>query len=93
MATYTVQPGGQGRLRGGQDGQLPPLLSFMGEAGGARVDLQTELFPSLLSAEEAFSGIVDGLVQKNLSGGKPPDPQIIIALLGDRCITHYSSGK
>ena len=39
---------GQGQLRWG--------------AGGARIALHTELFPSLLSAEEAFSSIVDSLV-------------------------------
>ena len=62
-------------------------------AGGARIVLHTELFPSLLSAEEAFSGIVDSLVQDNFSEGKPPDPQIIVLLLGDQCIKHCSYGK
>ena len=85
----------QGRLRWGQEGQLPPLPSFMGTggAGGARIALYTELFPSLISAEEAFFGIVDSLVQENFSGGKPPDPKIIAVLLGDQCIKHCSSGK
>jgi len=31
--------------------------------------------PSFQSCEGAFSGVLDGLVQKNLYGGKPPDPQ------------------
>ena len=69
----------QGRLRWG--------------AGGARITLHTELFPFLLSTEEAFSGIVDSFIQENCSGGKPPDPQIIVVLLGDQCIKHCSSGK
>ena len=62
-------------------------------AGGARIALHTELFPSLLSAEEAFSGFVDDLVQETFSGGKPPDPQIIVVLEGDQCIKLYSSGQ
>ena len=70
-----------------------PLCPHSWGAGGARVALRTELFPSLLSAEEAFSGIVDSLVQENFSGGKPPDPQIIVVLLEDQCIKHCSSGK
>ena len=69
----------QGRLRWG--------------AGGASIALHTELFPSLLSDEEAFSGIVDNLVQENFSGCNPPDPHIIVVLLGDQCIEHCSSGK
>ena len=71
---------------------MPPLSSFMA-AGGVRIPFHTELPPSLLSTEEAFSGIVDSLVQENFSGGKPPDPQIIVVLLGDHCIKHCSSGK
>ena len=39
-------------------------------AGGARVDLQTDLFPSFLSSEGAFSGIEDSMVQEYFSGGK-----------------------
>ena len=62
-------------------------------AGGARIALYTKLFPSLLSAEEAFSNIVDSLVQETFSGGKPPDPHIIVVLLGDQFIKHGSSGK
>ena len=41
--------------------QLPPLPKTWG-AGEARVPLHTELFPSLLSFERAFSGILDSLV-------------------------------
>ena len=69
----------QGRLRRG--------------AGGARIALHTELLPSLLSAEEALFGTIDSLVQENFSGGKPPNPQMILVLLGDQCIRHCSSGK
>ena len=39
-------------------------------AGGARNALHTEFLPSLLSSEGAFSGISDGLLQENFSGGK-----------------------
>ena len=54
--------------------------------GRLRCGGDAELFPSLLSAKEAFSGIVDSLVQDNIFGGKPLDPQIIVVLLGDQCI-------
>ena len=50
-------------------------------AGGAKITHQTELFPSLLSSEGAFSGIVGSLVQENPPAGKPSDPQIAIVLL------------
>ena len=66
---------------GGQVGQLPPLLSSMG-AGGARIALHTEFFPSLLSSEGVFSGISDSLVE-DFSGGKPPDPRIAVESPGD----------
>ena len=62
-------------------------------AGGTRIALHTVIFPSLLSAEEAFSGIIDSLVRENFSGGKPPDSHIILVVLGDQCIKHCSSGK
>ena len=39
----------------------------LGGAGGARIVLQTELFPSLLSFERAFSGALDSLVLENFS--------------------------
>ena len=45
-------------------------------AGVARIALHTELFPSLLSPEEAFSGIVDSLVQENFSGDNPQTPDL-----------------
>ena len=65
-------------MGGGLEGQeLPFILNFL----------------SLLSAEEAFSGIVDSLVQESFSVGKPPDPQILLVLLEDQCIKHCSSGK
>ena len=67
--------------------------AYAGGTGGARIAIHTELFPSLLSAEETFSGIADWLVPETFSGGKPPDPQIIIVLLGDQCIKYCSSGK
>ena len=60
---------------GGQDGQLL-LCPHSWGAGGARLALHTELSPSLLSAEEAFSGIADSLVQESFSGDKPPDPKL-----------------
>ena len=46
------------------------------EAGGARIALHAELLPSLLPSEGAFSDVVDGLIQENFSGGKPPDPKL-----------------
>ena len=73
--------------------KVSPGTPTLGGAGGAIVTLHTELFPFLLSAEEACSGIVDSLVQEDFSGGKPPDPQIIVVLLRDHCIKHRSSGK
>ena len=36
------------------------------EAGGTRIALCAELFPTLLSSEGAFSGIVDSLGKENL---------------------------
>ena len=60
---------------GGQEGQLPTLLSSVG-AGGARISLCAALFLSLISCEGAFSGIVDSFVSTNFSGGTPPDPQV-----------------
>ena len=76
---------------GGQDGQLPPLPSFMG-AGGARIALHTELSPSLLSAEDIFRHCrqVDS---RKFCGGNTTDPRSILVLLGDQCIKHCSSGK
>ena len=67
---------------GGKRGSCPFLSSSMGE-GGPKIALRTEFFPSLQSAEGAFSGIVDCLVLENLPGGKPADSQINIFLLGD----------
>ena len=65
---------------GEQEGQLSPLLSFTG-GRRARVALHTELLLSLLSCKGAFSGVVDSLVKEKLSGGKPPDPHLIVLLL------------
>ena len=63
--------------QGWQEAQLPSLFSSMG-AEGARIALYVELFPSLLSCEGAFSSIVDSFVQETFSGGKPPDPQLVV---------------
>ena len=68
----------QERLCWGQDWQLHPLLCSMEGAGGARIFLHTELFPSLLPCKGEFSGVVEGLVEMTLSKGKPPDPQLTI---------------
>ena len=62
-------------------------------AGGARITLHNKLFPSLLSSERAFSGIVDSLVQETFSVSKPTDPQICIVLLGGPYTKQCSSGK
>ena len=77
---------------GGRRGSCP-LCPHPCGAGRARITLHTELFPSLQSSEVAFSGIADSLVQGNFSGGKPPDPHIVVVLLGDQYIKHCSSGK
>ena len=76
----------------GRRGSCPLSPSSVG-GGGARIALHTELFPSLLSSERVFSGIVDSLAHKNFSGVKPPDDQTSTALLGDQRTKHYSSGK
>ena len=60
---------------------------------GARIALHAELLPSLLPSEGAFSDVVDGLIQENFSGGKPPDPPITVVLLGDKYSKHCPSGK
>ena len=65
----------------------------LGGAGGARIALHTEFFPSLLSSEGAFPGIADDLVPEYFSGGKPPNPQSAMASLGDQYTRHSSSGK
>ena len=52
---------------GGQEWKLPPLPSSMGGAGGARIALQTELCLSFLSYKGAFSGILNSLVEENVS--------------------------
>ena len=62
---------------GGVGGAASPLPSFMG-AGGARIALHTELFPSLLSAEEAFFGIVDSLIQGYFLGTSPQTPKLLL---------------
>ena len=75
----------------GAGGTAVPPPSSIG-AGGARISLQTELFPTLLSSQGAFSGILDSLVQE-ISLEQAPDPQITVVLLGDQYIKLRSSGK
>ena len=60
---------------GGRMGSFP-LCPHSWGAGGARIALHTELFRSLLSAEEASSSIVDSLVQETFSGSKPQTPKL-----------------
>ena len=60
---------------------------------GGRRGIHTELFPFLLPSEGIFSDVEDGLIQENFSGGKPPDPEIAIVLLGDIYSEHCYSGK
>ena len=62
-------------------------------AGGAILAPHTELIPSLLSSEGAFSGIVDSLVQENFFWGQATSPQIFIVFLGNQYTKTYSSGK
>ena len=38
--------------------------------------LRKELFPSLLSCEGAFSGVVDSLIQETFPGDKPQTPNL-----------------
>ena len=76
----------------GQKEQLPPLLLAMG-AGGARIAVHAEFFPSLLPCEGAFSGVVDSLVQETFSGGKPLDSQINMVLLWDKYTKDGYSGR
>ena len=79
-------------MLGGRRGSCS-LCPYSWGAGGARIALHSELFPSLLSSEGAFSSFVDSLLQENFSGGKPPDPQISLVLLGNQYTKHCSSGK
>ena len=55
---------------GGKRGSCPLCPLLLGARG------QELPFPSLLSCEWAFSGIIAGLVQENISGEKPPDPYL-----------------
>ena len=50
------------------------LCPYSWGAGGARISLHTELIPSLLSSEGAFSGNVDSLGQENIFWGQAPRP-------------------
>ena len=60
---------------------------------GARIVLRTEFFPSLLSSEGTFSGIVDSFVKENFSGGNSPGSQISNVLIGGQYTKLCSSGK
>jgi len=51
-----------------------PLFPHSWGAGGARIALHTEFYPSLPSYKTAFSSIVDSLIHKDSSVGNPPDP-------------------
>ena len=59
---------------------LPSGTSTLGRgaggAGGARISLRTELFPSLLSFEGALSCAVDSFVQKHFSGTSSQTPKL-----------------
>jgi len=45
--------------------------AYAGGAGGPRLALHIELFPGLLSCEEAFSSGVDSFIEDNSSWSKP----------------------
>ena len=49
--------------------------AYAGGAGGARIALPIELFPSLLPSEVAFSGIADSLAKENFLGAIPQTPR------------------
>ena len=66
----------QERLRWGVGGVAAPSAFIHRGAGGARIALHTKLFSSLRSAEEAFSDLVDSLVQENFSGSKFQTPKL-----------------
>ena len=72
---------GQNAYAGGARGAAAPSALFHGGAGRARIALCAALFPSLISCEGAFSGVVDSLVATNFSGGKSPDPQVNVVQL------------
>ena len=71
----------QGRLPWEAVGGSCPLWPHSWGAGRARIALHTKLFPSLQSAEEAFFGIVESLVQENFSGGKPQTTKLSLYYL------------
>ena len=52
------------------------LPSSVGAAGGATTAFRADLFPSLISCEGAFSGVVESLELKTFSGRKPRDPEV-----------------
>ena len=61
---------------GGKRAAAPSALIHGGQEGQELSFILNSFHLSYLL--EAFSGIVDRLVQENFSGGKPPDPQIIV---------------
>ena len=62
---------------GGRRGSFP-LCPHSWGVGGARIALHTELFPAILSAEEAFFGILDSLVLEKFSGSSPQTPKLLL---------------
>ena len=73
--SHTLPSGTPTLEAGGQEGQLPPLTSSMGGRRG-RIAFHTEIFPSLLSHEATFFGIVDRLVIENFLGTSPQIPKL-----------------
>ena len=61
---------------GGAGGVAAPSALIKGGWRG-KLALHTELNPSLLSSERAFSGIVDSLGQENCFWGKPQTPKFL----------------
>ena len=61
--------------------------------GWARISRHTKLFSSLLSPQGAFSGMVDSLVQENISGGEPSVSELNIVQLCDQYTKHCPSTK
>ena len=59
----------QGRLHWGARGAAAPSALLRGGQEGQVFALCAALFPSLISREGAFSGVVDSLVATNFSGG------------------------
>ena len=86
----TIGSSMQGCLRWGNS---CPSALFHGGTEDVRISLHAELFLPLLSCEGAFSGVVDSLVLEHFSGGKLPDPELLMVYLWDQYTKHSSSGK